>query len=106
MCRWSLSAQRVVGYNRGRFHNSMSFLSRVSRTAVLAVSLCALPHLCAAQETPSLRSATMAASAAAAADWASTYHALKLFQVRETNPLLRPLDRTPGRMITLGAAMD
>jgi hypothetical protein len=106
MCRWSLSAQKGLGYNQERFHNSMSFLPRVSRTAVFVVSLCAVPRLCAAQDPGSLRTATMAASAAAAADWASTYHALKFFQVRETNPVLRPLDHTPGRMITLGAAMD
>jgi hypothetical protein len=74
--------------------------------AAVVIALCALPSVCAAQDTPSLRSATMAASAAAAADWASTYHALKLFQVRESNPLLRSFDNTPGRMITLGAAMD
>jgi hypothetical protein len=48
----------------------------------------------------------MAASAAAAADWASTYHALRFFQVRETNPVLHPLDGTPGRMVMFGAAID
>lgn len=87
----------------------MSVLHRFSRTAAVVVAWCALPALCAAQERPpsqSLRNATMAASAAAAADWASTYHALKLFQVRETNPVLRPFDRSPGKMISLGAAMD
>ena len=53
-----------------------------------------------------LRAATIAASAAAAADWASTYHALKFYQVRETNPLLRPIDHRPGAMVSLGALMD
>jgi len=65
-----------------------------------------MPVLAAAQEPRSLRAATMAASAAAAADWASTYHALRFYHVRETNPLLRPMDGAPGRMISLGAAMD
>jgi hypothetical protein len=53
-----------------------------------------------------LRIPTIAATTAAAADWASTYHALRHYRVRETNPLLRPFDRTPGPMISLGAAMD
>ena len=53
-----------------------------------------------------LTAPTIAASAAAAADWASTYHALKNYEVREVNPLLRPFDRTPGAMISMGAAMD
>jgi len=84
----------------------MPALLRFSRTAVAVALLCLIPALSAAQEPGSLRAATMAASAAAAADWASTYHALRFYQVRETNPLLRPLDGSPGRMISLGAAMD
>jgi hypothetical protein len=87
----------------------MSVLHRFSRTAAVVVSLCALPAVCTAQARPesqTLRNATMAASAAAAADWASTYHALKFFQVRETNPVLRPFDRSPGKLISLGAAID
>jgi hypothetical protein len=48
----------------------------------------------------------MAASAAAAADWASTYHALRFFKVHETNPVLRPVDGWPGKMVSLGAVMD
>ena len=58
-----------------------------------------------AQDSP-LRIATIAASAAAAADWASTYHALKNYQLREANPLLRGLDHKPGSMVALGAAID
>jgi hypothetical protein len=87
----------------------MSALHRFSLAAAVAVSLCVLPAVCTAQERPApqtLRNATMAATAAAAADWASTYHALKFFRVRETNPVLRPLDGTPGKMVALGAAMD
>jgi hypothetical protein len=90
----------------GAFHNKMAVLFRLGPMAAVLVSLCALPGVCEAQSVQPLRTATMAASAAAAADWASTYHALKFFQVRETNPFLRPFDRTPGRMVTLGAAMD
>jgi len=84
----------------------MSVSFRFSRTAVVVAAFCLVPALAAAQESRSLRSATMAASAAAAADWASTYHALRFYHVRETNPLLRPLDGSPGGMISLGAAMD
>ena len=54
----------------------------------------------------SLRAATIAAGAAAAADWASTYHALKNYQMREMNPLLRPIDHAPGAMVTVGALID
>jgi hypothetical protein len=59
-----------------------------------------------AEPTGSLRLPTLAASTAAAADWASTYHALTHYRVRETNPLLRPLDSSPGRLVTVGAAID
>jgi hypothetical protein len=57
-------------------------------------------------EPGSLKWPTVAASAAATADWASTYHALKFYKVREQNPMLRPWDATPGRMVTLGGAID
>ena len=66
----------------------------------------------AQQEPPTSRPATslrlpfIAFGAAAMADWASTYHALKNYQVREQNPLLRPLDHEPGKMVALGAAID
>jgi hypothetical protein len=45
-------------------------------------------------------------AAAAAADWATTYHGLKHYRLRETNPLLRPLDDSPGKMVLLGGAID
>ena len=75
---------------------------------VLAIGLTAgvfgfLPPVASADD---LRAPTIAASAAAAADWATTYHALKFYRVREVNPLLRPFDREPGAMISLGAAID
>ena len=60
----------------------------------------------AAAETDRLRLPTMAASIAAGADWASTYHALTFYKVREVNPLLRPFESSPGRLVTVGAAMD
>ena len=83
----------------------MLFIGRHSPTVAILVSLCLLPAVASAQDR-SLKVATAAASVAAAADWASTYHALKYYRVRETNPLLRPFDHTPGRMVSLGAAID
>jgi hypothetical protein len=46
------------------------------------------------------------ASAAAAADWASTYHALKYYDLRETNPLLQSFQDSPGHLVSVGAALD
>jgi hypothetical protein len=80
--------------------------SRFTRrlTAVLfLVSIC--PAVAAAQET-SLKIPTYAASAAAAADWASTYHALKNYKVREVNPFLSPFESSPGSLVTMGAMID
>lgn len=75
------------------------------RAALLVV--CILPTPAFAQDrNPSLRVPTIAAAAAAAADWASTYHALDNYRVRELNPLLRPWESSPGKMVTVGAAMD
>ena len=72
--------------------------------ALLVVSF--VPAAAFAQETNSLKVPTIAASAAAAADWASTYHALKYYKVQEQNPLLRPFQESPGSMVSLGAIMD
>ena len=77
----------------------------VRRLLAALLLLCAVPGAAAAQEA-NLRLPTMAASAAAAADWASTYHALKYYKVREVNPLLRPFDSNPGSMVTLGGLID
>jgi hypothetical protein len=76
----------------------------VCLVAVLAM-VYGLPAPAAAQDG-GLKLPTFVASAAAAADWASTYHALKHYRVRETNPLLRPLDHSPGSLVTVGALMD
>jgi hypothetical protein len=100
------------------------FALRPTRFVAMLLTVCLLPAVAAAQDPPPfrapvapsaaitspsgspLRIATIAASAAAAADWASTYHALKNYHVHETNPLLRGLDDKPGRMVALGAAID
>jgi hypothetical protein len=76
------------------------------RLAAAAALICLLPSLAIAQEQQSLRLPTLAASAAAAADWASTYHALKYYNLRETNPMLQSFQSDPGRLVTVGAAID
>jgi hypothetical protein len=74
--------------------------------AAVAV-VCLLPGIASAQELrPSLKLPTIAASAAAAADWASTYHALTNYHVRETNVLLQSFQKSPGQLVTVGAAID
>jgi hypothetical protein len=73
----------------------------------LLVLCLGVPSLAAGQNSPpSLQAPTIAAGIASAADWATTYHALSNYQVREMNPLLRSFDRTPGKMISMGAAID
>ena len=93
------------------YRNRSRFLGRGWRlvAAVFVVSLLQgiVAGRASAQELrPSLRMPTTLASVAAAADWASTYHALKYYRVREVNPLLRPFDREPAAMISLGGAID
>jgi hypothetical protein len=78
----------------------------VSLLAVLLFPALASAQGVSSQPRPNLTLPTIAASAAAAADWATTYHGLSNYQLREVNPFLRPLDRKPGRMITVGAAID
>src|SRR5262245_10759108 len=92
----------------------MLFFSRTTRrllAVLFVVSIC--PAVAAAQEpppslepAPSLKLPTYAASIASAADWASTYHALKYYKVREVNPLLSPLESSPGSLVTMGAMID
>ena len=83
----------------------MSAFHRFAAVAALVCACLAAARPAAAQDH-GLRDATIAASAAAAADWFSTYHTLKHYHTRETNPLLRGLDNRPGQMVTLGAAID
>jgi hypothetical protein len=78
-------------------------IGRYVRIGVVAGLSCLLPTAASAGD---LHTPTIAASIAAAADWASTYHALKHYELRETNPLIRRFEHTPGAMISLGAVMD
>ena len=85
----------------------MPHISRGWRLLAALLIACAVPTPGFAQEPgANLRLPTIAATAAAAADWASTYHALKNYQLREVNPLLRPWEESPGKLITAGAVMD
>jgi hypothetical protein len=79
---------------------------RFFRMTAAALLVVLLPSLALAQQHDGLRAPTIAASAAAAADWASTYYALKYFKVRELNPLINPMQHKPGQMISVGVAID
>ncbi len=83
--------------------------SSCARLCVTLVLLAALPWQAQAQsqsQESRLKLPTSALAAAAAADWTTTYYALKHYRLREANPLLRPLDHKPARLVTLGTAMD
>jgi len=84
----------------------MPYLYRGWRPVAALFLVCLFPAVASAQDTGRLKLPTFAASAAAAADWASTYHTLKHYRVREMNPMLQRFDRTPGRLVTVGAAID
>jgi hypothetical protein len=86
-------------------------LFRRARQILAAALLAAvvLPSTATAQEQQQrgrLYWPTIAASGAATADWITTYHALKFYRVREQNPLLKPLDHTPMRMVSVGGLID
>ena len=93
----------------------MLFLIRRGQLAALCacVCVCLLSGTVSAQEpapfgaaaSSRLKLPTIVAGAAASADWITTYHALKNYQVREMNPLLQPF-KSPGPMVAAGAAMD
>jgi hypothetical protein len=79
---------------------------RVPAAALLVAVL--LPSAAFAQEPQRnlLLLPTIAAGTAATADWITTYHALKFFKVQETNPLLKPMQASPMRMVTVGGIID
>ena len=87
------------------------FLGRGWRltAAVFVVSLLygsVASNVSAQELRPSLKMPTAIASVAAAADWASTYHALTNYHVRETNVLLQPFQGSPAKIVAVGAAID
>ena len=64
-----------------------------------------VPSVAAAQDKR-LTLPTTIAGAAAAADWASTYHGLKHYELREANPMLSRWSRSPGKLVTIGGLID
>ena len=72
----------------------------------LSVSPAFAQQAAEAAARPSLRIPTIAAGIAAGADWATTYHALTNYRVREMNPLLKPWYDSPGQLVSMGALMD
>jgi hypothetical protein len=81
------------------------------RVRVLAAALLVAvisPSLATAQEPPRGRLywPTIAAGGAATADWITTYHALRFYKVQETNPLLKPMQTSPARMVSVGGVID
>ena len=58
------------------------------------------------QQRPRLFWPTVFAGSAATADWLTTYHALKFYRVQETNPLLKPMQTSPARMVSVGGVID
>jgi hypothetical protein len=83
----------------------MDCARRYCRIVAFLVVIALLPSVALAQEA-ALRAPTIAASVAAAADWASTYYAVKYFKVRELNPFINRLEHEPARMVSMGAAID
>src|ERR1041384_2667620 len=81
-------------------------LRQVLAAALLGAII--VPATASAQDTQRGRLywPTVAAGTAATADWVTTYHALKFFKVQETNPLLKPMQTSPARMISVGGAID
>src|SRR5215218_6170101 len=79
---------------------------RVFAAALLVAIV--LPSTAVAQEQQrgGLYWPTIAAGSAATADWVTTYHALKFYKVREQNPVLKPFQHTPMRMVSVGGLID
>ena len=80
--------------------------NRSGRRLLAALFLVFVSPAIASAQDSRLLVPTLAASTAAAADWATTHHALSNYRVREVNPLLRPYERRPGQLVTVGAVMD
>jgi hypothetical protein len=85
----------------------MPYIPRGWRLIAVVFVFCLLPGISSAQQLqPSLKLPTTIATVAAAADWASTYHAMTNYHVRETNVLLQPWQNSPGKLVVVGAAID
>ena len=76
---------------------------RILAAALLVAIL--IPTVVSAQQ-PRLKWPTIAAGTAATADWVTTYHALKFYKVQEQNPVLKPFQSSPGRLVSMGGMID
>jgi hypothetical protein len=84
-------------------------LPRLNLILFVAVLALVCPRPASAQAEPGtdgLRLPTTLFASAATADWATTYWGIKHFRLRETNPLIRKFERTPAKMVLIGAAID
>ena len=76
----------------------------VAWTLASGLLLHALPA--SAQQTTSLKIATMAFTVAASADWIDTYYGVSTHSFQESTPVIRRLQDRPGLMVAVGAAED
>ena len=81
-------------------------LNRRLRALAAALLVAILIPTVASAQQPRLKWPTIAAGAAATADWATTYHALKFYKVQEQNPVLRPFQSSPTRLVSMGGMID
>jgi hypothetical protein len=81
-------------------------LNRKLRNLAAALLVAVLIPTVASAQQPRLKWPTIAAGAAATADWATTYHALKFYKVQEQNPVLRPFQSSPARLVSMGGMID
>ena len=82
---------------------------RLKLCVVVFVLAFVCPRAVLAQEPndrPSLKLPTTLFAAAAVADWATTYHGIKNYRLREANPVLQPFQKTPAKMVLIGGMID
>lgn len=83
----------------------MLFSERLSVLAAAVLIATMIPTTASAEEGR-LKWPTIAAGAGATADWVTTYHALKFYRVQEQNPVLKPFQSRPARLVSMGGAID
>ena len=83
----------------------MLFNRRI-RVLAAALLVAAIVPATASAEATRLKWPTIAAGAAAASDWVTTYHALKFYKVQEQNPVLKPFQSSPAGLVSMGGILD
>src|ERR671936_670804 len=84
----------------------MTIKAAVLATAVAMAGLCADRASGPPPEQNRLRIPTVAVSAAAAGDLASTYYGLNRLGIRESSPLLQRWQDSRGKLVWMAAAID